>query len=201
MLPRYGVSGVWGFPDAAFGYNWGKEVEGVVRVLVLVLCMVVCCSSLASAEEFVSYVSPLAGFVIAFPEGWEVENPPESFDPTLMLSARSGEARVWVTLEYRYYASFDAFREQVRSDILLYPGVQILGEGRTEIDHVPAYWYVYSFPEWGREMQGILYLFMRNEGFYRIICWTSKEAFDAVFPTFRRIAQSFTMRAERTFSE
>ncbi|WP_017873413.1 PsbP-related protein [Candidatus Caldatribacterium saccharofermentans] len=169
----------------------------MVRVLVLALCAVVCCSFSASAEEFVSYVSPLAGFAIAFPEGWEVENPPESFDPTLMLSARSGEAWVWVTLEYRYYTSFDAFKERVRSDILLYPGVQILGEGRTEIDHVPAYWYVYSFPEWGREMQGILYLFSRNEGFYRIICWTSRETFDAVFPTFRKIVRSFTTRMKQ----
>ncbi|WP_438313744.1 PsbP-related protein [Candidatus Caldatribacterium sp. SIUC1] len=164
----------------------------MVRVLALMLCVVVFFSLPALAEEFVSYVSPLAGFAIAFPEGWEVENPPESFDPTLMLSARSGEAWVWVTLEYRYYASFDAFRERVRSDILLYPGVQILGEGRAEVDDVPAYWYVYSFPEGGREMQGILYLFSRNEGFYRIICWTSQETFDAVFPTFRKIVRSFT---------
>lgn len=162
-------------------------------VLCLCLCLVV---PQALAEEFVSYVSPLAGFCIAFPEGWRVENPPDTADPTLMLSASFGEARVWVTLEYRHYPSFDAYREQVRSDILLYPGVEILGEGPAEVDDVPAYWYVFSFPEGGKAMQGVLYLFFRNQGFYRIICWTSKASFDATFPTFRRIVASFTMKGE-----
>ncbi|MCS7241351.1 MAG: hypothetical protein N2205_04865 [Candidatus Caldatribacterium sp.] len=150
----------------------------------------------ALASDLVLYISPLAGFRIGFPEEWEVENPPDTVDPTLMLSARSGEARIWITLEHRYYPSFDAFREQVRSDILLYPGVQILGEGPAEIDYVPAYWYMFSFPEGEKEMQGILYLFFRNQGFYRIICWTSKTAFDMTFPTFQKIVQSFTTREE-----
>lgn len=148
------------------------------------------------AGDLVVYVSPLAGFSIGFPEGWEVENPPDTVDPTLMLSACCGEARIWVTLEYQYYPSFDVFREQVRSDILLYPGVEILGEGPATVDFVPAYWYMFSFPEGGKEMQGVLYLFSRNQGFYRIICWTSKASFDATFPTFREIVASFTTRRE-----
>ncbi|MBC7216741.1 MAG: hypothetical protein H5U36_00885 [Candidatus Caldatribacterium sp.] len=148
------------------------------------------------ADEFVAYVSPLAGFRIAFPEDWVVENPPDTIDPTLMLSARFGEAHVWVTLEYTYYPSFDAFRAQVREDILLYPGVRILGEGPAEVDYVPAYWYLFSFPEGGRAMQGVLYLFFKNQGFYRIICWTSEASFDATFPTFREIVRSFTTQGE-----
>lgn len=168
----------------------------MVRFLVLSLTFVFLFVLPAFANDLVLYVSPLAGFRIGFPEGWEVENPPDTPDPTLMLLARSGEARVWVTLEYQYYPSFDAFREQVRSDILLYPGVQILGEGPAEVDYVPAYWYMFSFPEGGKEMQGVLYLFFKNQGFYRIICWTSKASFDMAFPTFREIVQSFTTRGE-----
>ncbi|MEN3203511.1 MAG: hypothetical protein ABDK87_07275 [Atribacterota bacterium] len=170
----------------------------MLRFLVLLFVCVFLFGLQAWANDLVLYVSPLAGFRIGFPEGWEVENPPDTFDPTLMLSARSGEAHVWVTLEHRYYPSFDAFREQVRSDILLYPGVQMLSEGPAEVDYVPAYWYMFSFPEGEKEMQGILYLFFRNEGFYRIICWTSKTSFDITFPTFRKIVGSFTMRGEDT---
>lgn len=171
----------------------------MVRSLVLALVVLVFLFVLpALASDLVVYVSPLAGFRIGFPEGWAVENPPDTVDPTLMLSARLGEARIWVTLEYQYYPSFDTFRERVRSDILLYPGVQILGEGPAEVDYVPAYWYMFSFPEGGKEMQGILYLFFRNQGFYRIICWTSKASFDATFPVFQRIVQSFTTREEGT---
>lgn len=167
-----------------------------MRFWFLVLFVSLFSVSWAFGGDFVPYVSPIAGFSIAFPEGWEVENPPDLWDPTLVLSARSGEASVWVTLEYRYYSSFESFREQVRSDILLYPGVQILGEGSMEVDSVPAYWYVYSFPEGERDMQGILYLFSKGEGFYRIICWTSKSSFDLFFPTFRQIIRSFTTRRE-----
>jgi hypothetical protein len=96
-----------------------------------------------------------------------------------------------VTHEYRYYPSFSSFQKRVRDDILLFPGVNIVGEGEAKIDDFPAYFYVYTFPGEDKDMKAVLYLFARGEEFFRIICWTPESSFESLLPVFEHIALSF----------
>ncbi|MGC8777477.1 MAG: PsbP-related protein, partial [Candidatus Caldatribacteriaceae bacterium] len=93
--------------------------------------------------------------------------------------------------------SLEKFRKRVREDITVFPGTTIKSEGKATIDQLPAYWFDYHFPAQGGEMQGRLYLFSRNQGFYRIICLSSQKNFERYLPTFEHIVQSFTFVTER----
>jgi len=161
------------------------------RVVLFVLLFSLLLGSLAFGNDFVPYVSQEVGFSISFPAGWEVENPPHFYHPGLIMCAHLGPTNVWVTHEYRYYPSFSSFQKRVRDDILLFPGVNIVGEGEAKIDDFPAYFYVYTFPGEDKDMKAVLYLFARGEEFFRIICWTPESSFESLLPVFEHIALSF----------
>ncbi|MCX7668270.1 MAG: hypothetical protein N2Z84_05005 [Atribacterota bacterium] len=142
--------------------------------------------------EFTTYTASLASFCIDIPKDWEVGNPPQSVNPYLVFLAWNPETQIEVTLEYRDFGSFDRFRERVRDDITVFPGVTITGEGKTTIDHLSAYWFDYLFKGEDTEMQGRLYLFTRDQGFYRIICLSSRDNFRKYLPIFEHVVQSFS---------
>jgi len=146
---------------------------------------------------FTTYTSPVASFSLQVPENWAVENPPHSPNPYLVFAAWNAEMQVEVTLEYRDFGSLEKFRERVRDDITIFPGVTITGEGKTTVNRSPAYWFDYLFPGERGEMQGRLYLFSRNQGFYRIICLSSRKNFTQHLPILERIIQSFTFVTNR----
>lgn len=163
-------------------------------VVLFIFLLSLLLGSSAFGNDFVPYVSQEVGFSISFPAEWEVENPPRFYYPGLIMCAHLGPTNVWITHEYRYYPSFSSFQKRVRDDILLFPGVNIIGEGETKIAGVPAYFYVYTFPGGDKNMKAVLYLFARGEGFFRIICWTSESSFESLLPVFERIALSFSTR-------
>jgi len=146
---------------------------------------------------FTTYTSSIASFSLQIPENWAVENPPHSPNPYLVFAAWNADMQVEVTLEYRDFGSLEKFRERVRDDITIFPGVTITGEGKTTVNRSPAYWFDYLFPGERGEMQGRLYLFSRNQGFYRIICLSSRKNFTQYLPILERIIQSFTFVTNR----
>jgi len=157
--------------------------------------------SLTAAQEipiaFTTYTSSIASFSHQVPENWAVENPPQPSNPYLVFVAWNAEIQVEVTLEYRDFGSLEKFRERVRDDITIFPGVTITGEGETTVNRSPAYWFDYLFPGERGDMQGRLYRFSRNQGFYRIICHSSRKNFTQDLPILERIIQSFTFVTNR----
>ncbi|NSW76826.1 MAG: hypothetical protein HPY68_08670 [Candidatus Atribacteria bacterium] len=173
----------------------------VVLFLILFLWNPLTLMAREKSVEFTTYRASLASFCVDIPKNWEVENPPQSLNPYLVFLAWNPETQVEVTLEYKDFGSFDRFRERVREDIIVFPNVTITGEGETTIDHSPAYWFDYLFEEENTEMQGRLYLFTRNQGFYRIICLSSRKHFQRYLPIFEHITQSFTFVTDRDESQ
>lgn len=147
--------------------------------------------------RFSTHTSRVVPFQLEIPENWTVENPPHSPNPYLIFVAWSPETQLEITLEHRDFGSLDQFKERVRQDIVIFPGVLITGEGETTVDRFPAYWFDYRFPTETGTIQGRLYLFSRQQGFYRVICLTPQGKFVKYLPVFEHVIQSFTFFADR----
>ncbi len=141
-------------------------------------------------SSFSSYTSPVAPLQIDIPVSWKVENPPKTPNPYLIFFASSPEAGIEILLEHTDFKSLSEFREKVRADITIFPQVILLAEGKTTIAELPGYWFDYSFPTQDDTVRARLYLFSRNDAFFRIICLTSQENFYNFLSTFEHIVQS-----------
>ncbi|MGQ9474200.1 MAG: PsbP-related protein [Candidatus Caldatribacteriaceae bacterium] len=146
--------------------------------------------------RFIPWVSSLMNFRLEIPENWKVKSPSQFPNPYLIFAAWSPQAYLEITVEHKDFASLDRFKEQVREDITIFPQTAILEEGETTIDHLPAYWFDYSFPEEKEVILGRIYCFSRNRGFYRIICLSPQEVFEEYLPIFEHIVKSFTFSTD-----
>jgi len=109
--------------------------------------------------------------------------------------------QVKVTLEYRNSESLEKFREVAQDliydDITIFQRVTITGEGKTTVNRSPTYWLDYLFPGEKGKIQDRLYLSSCHQGFYRIICLSSRKNFNQYLPNLERTIQSFTFVTSR----
>ncbi len=148
-------------------------------------------------NPFSSYTSKVVPFQIDIPVSWSVENPPQSPNPYLIFFAWNAQAGIQILLEHTDFGSLTAFKEKVRQDITIFPQAIILAEGKTTVAQLPGYWFDYSFPTQEDTLRARLYLFSRNDAFFRIICLTSQENFYLLLPTFEHVVQSLHFLSPR----
>ena len=153
-------------------------------------------------ESLTTYISS-KGFSLGFPPDWEVDNPPTTPNPYLMMLGRNSEAQVGVTLEYYNYSSLEDFFKKAKEEVSQFPGVAIISQGEESINGAPSYWFIYTFlasqgssdPQ--ETFRAILYLFSQRGNFFRIICLTKESRFNDYINIFQTIAHSFTASIEK----
>jgi hypothetical protein len=150
------------------------------------------------AEDHADNNAGSGGYSIMAPAGWEKKDTTISDSPfTTIKSPLEGDndnfrENLTVTTENTQGADLTAYVDLSRANLLKqYPSAEILTDGETTINGVPAKWLVYSFNYSGYDLKNTVYIMVKNGMSYVVTCTALKNTFDKYQADFKTCVNSF----------
>ncbi len=156
-----------------------------------------CSSPFSIFARYVEYKDAENGFSIRFPAAWErqdgMENVATAFisPPEYPNDAFRENVNVAIQSLHSSMLMEEVYVQNLNQIKALIPSFIILEQGQEIISQAGVRWVIFKQEVSGFDMQGIMYIFIRNKRVFVINCIAATNKFPKYKPVFQKIAKSF----------